>query len=191
VTIKQVETIGKAYIPYTGERGLYVSRVPDKMGVDRLVNLVHKFCLCAMDEQDINNLHCTILYSPKIIPQSEMHREDFHPVTLTCAAWVYSVEIWPGVNEEGYLVARLQSKALESINRLWHLRGGQSTMFPEYKPHITLKTPFEEYRGLTGRLKAVNSQLQVEPILIRLENETVEDIRPKINIESTSATQTK
>jgi hypothetical protein len=189
MTIRELETAGKTYVPYTGENGLYVSRVLDKLGVTKLVNFVHSFKLCTMDEKDIRELHCTILYSPKPIRlEHGLSREDFHPVNLTCAAWVVRIELWPGVNEDGYLLAVLESKALQSIHRLWTVRGGVHT-FKEYKPHISLKTPFDGYRGLTGRMKDANNHLAQEPILIRLENEKVEDIRPDLRIEDASVQQ--
>jgi hypothetical protein len=180
--IRDLVTYAKTYKDYTGEHGLYVSRVPDVFSVDKIVNLVHTSGLCTMDDKDISQLHCTIMYSPNPVRPDNgvegMDRNDMHPVNLVCSAWVVRVEFWPGHDEEGYLVACLESKALHSIHRLWKLRGGVPT-FPEYKPHITLKTPFEEYRGLTHKLKLVNSFLATEPLLIRLEKETVEDIKSK------------
>ena len=176
--------ISKHYTPYTGEHGLYVSRVPDLLSVDKLVNLVHMFKLCTMEDKDINELHCTIMYSPN--PVKTEAKEDMSPVLLPCSAWVLRLEFWPGHDDEGYLVACLESDVLQTLHRLWRLRGGVPT-FPDYKPHVTLKTPFEEYRGLTGRLKDVNRHLEQEPLLIRLEKEKVESIKKLVSVSATTA----
>ncbi len=174
----------KTYTPYTGEHGLYVSRTPDLLSVDKLVNMVHMFKLCTMDDKDINKLHCTIIYSPN--PVHTEAKDDMSPVVQPCSAWVKRVELWPGHDDEGYLVACLESDVLQTLHRLWRLRGGVPT-FPEYQPHITLKSPFEEYRGLTRRLKDVNRHLEEEPLLIRLTNETVEDIKKKTHVSAVAA----
>jgi hypothetical protein len=178
--IKELETLGKAYVPYTGQSGLYVSRVPEPLSQERLVDLVHKHGLCQMTDRDISELHCTIMYSPAgLVKDSNVpDRQDTWPVPMPCAARVIRFEVWPGHNDKGYLVAILESSTLQSIHRLWRLRGGVST-FPTYIPHISVQSPFpwdRPERGFILRLNKVNEELAHSPMLIRLYKETVEDI---------------
>lgn len=179
MAIKELETYGKSYIPFSGgEYGLYVSRVLEPLSQNRLVDFVHKHALCQMSDRDMESLHCTIMYSPpELLDIDKIDHEDLDPVTAPCAARVIRFEMWPGHDEEGYLVASLDSPSLQTVHRLWKLRGCVSTYPNEYKPHITIKTPFEVYRGLTGRLKAVNDVLAQSPMIVRLHKEAVEDIR--------------
>src|ERR1044072_9373289 len=114
--IREAQTLAKTYRPYTGDSGLYVSRVLEPLSQERLIDFVHKHGLCEMDEKDINELHCTIVYSPKglILPIGSTF--DVDPIPTACSAHVISFEFWPGHDDAGYLVACLKSKALVHIN---------------------------------------------------------------------------
>lgn len=184
--IKELETFGKTYRPFTGgDNGVYVSRILEPLSVQRLVDFVHEHALCQMSEHDIEELHCTIMYSPTGI--SSDHRDnDLSPIPLVCAARVVRFEFWPGHDDDGYLVAVLKSDMLQSIHNLWKLRGCIPT-FPEYKPHVTVQTPFEEYRGFSHRLKLANAALEASPILLRLHKERVEDIKKPTLVEFVEA----
>jgi hypothetical protein len=184
--IKELETYGKTYEQFTGgDNGVYVSRILDALSRDRLVDFIHEHALCQMSEKDIDELHCTIMYSPTGIDPE--HRDnDLNPIPLPCSARVVRFEFWEGHDEDGYLVAVLNSPTLNSLHRLWKLRGCIST-FSEYRPHITLQTPFEEYKGLTHRMKLANEAIIHSPIVIRLIQETIEDIKKSTLISSLEA----
>ena len=179
--IKELETHAKTYKPYTGgENGIYVSRVPDPLSTERLVDFVHEHALCRMSDRDIDELHCTIMYSPTGL-SSEATESDIQPVPFPVAARIVRFEFWPGHDDDGYLVACLQSDALQSIHKLWRLRGGIPT-YSVYQPHITVQTPFEEYREFSYRLKRANMELEFSPMLIRLQDERVEDIKHPVDV---------
>lgn len=185
--IKQLKTYAKTYTPFTGgDNGIYVSRIPEPLSVQRLVDFVHEHALCRMSDKDIDELHCTIMFSPAGIVNEESKDNDLNAVPFTVAARVVRFEFWPGRDEDGYLVALLQSPALESIHKLWRLRGCIPT-FEEFKPHITIQTPFDEYRELGWRLKSANNELVYNPMLIRLGDERVEDIKKQYLISTAEA----
>lgn len=177
MAIKELKTYGKTYREFTGgDNGIYISRVPDDLSIQKIVDMVHKHNLCQMSDKDIAELHCTIMYSPAGVVSEEVRKNDFNPIPLACSARVTHFEIWPGHDNSGYLVAILKSDALQHLHKLWKLRGCVST-FGEYKPHVTIQTPFEEYRGLSGNLRAANTDVVENGLVIRLGNETVEDIK--------------
>lgn len=177
MSIRELKTLAKTYKPFTGgDNGIYVSRVPDELSVQKIINLVHCYDLCQMSERDIQELHCTIMYAPAGVGSSDIRDNDLNPVPLPCTARVLRFEFWEGHDNAGYLVAVLKSDALNHIHNLWRLRGCIPT-FSEYKPHMTIQTPFDAYRGLSRKLRMANDEILEEGLIIKLENERVEDIK--------------
>jgi len=173
MAIKEAE-LAKSLKPYTGQRGVYVSRVLVPDSQDKLIDFVHKHGMCQMDATDMGEIHCTIIHSASPLPDP---RVDLKINPLPCAARVVGFDVWPGHDGDGYLVALLQSPMLNALNRLWKLRGCVPTTYDEYLPHITIKTPFEPDRGFTRQQEIANEALANDPMLIILHKEVIEDIK--------------
>lgn len=169
MTIRELQTFGKTYKPFNGQAGLYVSRVLDELSSIKLTDFVHKYALAEMSEEDFQELHCTIIGSPDCIVR------DLTPVNQPCAARVIRFEFWEGHDNAGYLVAILQSQALQQIHTLWQARGATHT-FEEYQPHITIQTPYD-MTGERQNFLHANCALQCDPMLIYLHKEIVEDCK--------------
>lgn len=167
-----IET-AKSYVPFTGVSGVYVSRTLEPKSEAALVEFVQNWELCDLQTQDVSELHCTIVHSADAIPEEA---NSFNVNERPCAARVSAFEWWPGHNNKGYLVATLQSKALEDLNRLWLVRGCRPTRFNEYRPHITITSGIDNSKDLMTKLETVNAYLQDCPLVVRLHNEVVEDV---------------
>jgi hypothetical protein len=147
--------------------GIYIARFLDNASIINLVNFVHKHDITRFTPEAANDLHCTIVYSKGSRPE-----ETVHPVSVPVKAHVKRFEHWPGHNGDGYLVAVLESNALQRIHQFW-LSMGCEHSFPEYTPHITLKHPCSV--GEYDREAAMHaaSELERKPLVVRLLRETL------------------
>lgn len=150
--------------------GLYVCRFLDNASVINLVNFVHKFDLAQLNQEEANDLHCTLVYS------ATSPTFDTRPLLDPCKAHVVRFEHWPGHDGDGYLVAVLQSESLQRIHKYW-LSMGCTHSFPEYTPHITIKHPFSELSYSPQAAIRASRELERKPLALRLLRETLYEMK--------------
>lgn len=154
----------------TPGNGLYVCRFLDHASVIDLINFVQQVGICELDEEDINDFHCTVIHS-EVKPQG-----NFSPVKGACFAHVVNVEHWAGHDGSGYLVATLESDSLAKSNAIWRRRGCVSN-FSVYRPHITLKHPFSKQEYNVTLARQAVAMLARKPLVLRLPFELIFEIK--------------
>lgn len=125
-----------------------------------------------MSDLDIADLHATVIWSPVDVKTKPA------PNFQSVAAYCTRIEFWPGHNEDGYLVAILNSPGLVELNKSWCLQGARNSFQP-YQPHITLKTPFavNQPKQFQVLLDVVRTRLESSPMLLRLESESIQNAK--------------
>lgn len=134
--IRGVITEAKAYKPFDQKtsKGLYLSVVPDSRGLDFLAECGNALGL-DLTAFDLSELHCTVVYSKAMPENVEALPLDKAKVY---SARLVGVEWWPGHDDAGYCVARVQCPALVDLHNEW-LGYGCSRGYEQYNPHMTLK----------------------------------------------------
>lgn len=155
----------------TPGQGIYICRFLDHASVIDLVNFVHQSQVCTLDDADVNDLHCTVMYSPEARPTA-----NYTPVKGMCRAHVRNFEHWPGHDDSGYLVAVLESDTLSKSHSIWKKRGCVST-FPEYQPHVTLKHPFSREEYNVGLVRKATELLTRKPLVLRFPFEMIFEMK--------------
>ncbi len=151
----------------TPGKGFYVARFLDNTSVISLTNLINSSGLCQLDSLDINDLHCTVMYS-----RDHDTDKPYAPIRGTASAYVKEVVYWGGHDNSGYLVALLESSTLHRCFNEWERRGGKSS-FPKYEPHVTLKHPFSFEEFDYAKAKRLKEQLVRKPLVIRMPYELI------------------
>lgn len=85
---------------------------------------------------------------------------------------------WAGHDNEGYLVLKLNSSALQAIHKKWKLAGVKHS-FEDYNPHITLATglPDPNTTDMKISVKLLRMHLRKTPLNIVLEPESVNSLQ--------------
>lgn len=162
-------TTAKTYRPYDGKTGTYASVVPDDRSVIKISEWVRRLGY-GFDESEIDELHCTVVYSKKVLG----------PVTYEAgrsySARLERFEYLPGHDNAGYVVAILYSPELEELHKQWLARGAVHS-FPDYTPHITLVKDLSRTDQLYARMVRLSQTEQ--GTILTLFNHQVESLKSK------------
>lgn len=127
--LKQLEVAGIASGTYVAVRP-----TPNTKGlllrIQRMIDIYNN-----VEGISPHDLHCTILYSPAIIPPKDA-AYIVNP-SKTYSAKMYSFELFGPPGEEDTLVLKLESEKLRRRQADWLRMGGEST-YDEYQPHVSL-----------------------------------------------------
>jgi len=149
--------------PYTGSNGFYAFVQPTSQSVRDIVSM---FPSLALTEKEQSDLHCTIMYSKTALTCDKLPEID---AGFSKKIHVKELAWWPGHKDDGVLVLKLDASVLKPLHDKWKKCGAIPT-YPEYSPHITLKTPITHDE--CKRLLATD----VSPMTIVLENERISDL---------------
>lgn len=160
------------FVPYTGTHGLYsaVDVVPEY--VDAILKLADELEL----SPDEHALHCTVVYSkvaataplPEVLDVVQAYKDN------QFSALVNAVESWVGHNGKTYIVLKLVSESVISLNARCQQLGAEHTFIP-YSPHITLSDEVPVDDAMKARIEFVNKRLARNPVQIMLKNFSVGD----------------
>lgn len=131
--LKVLET-ARTTIPLSEQNsGVYLSVVPDDSSRSKIVEIAKRIGY-PLTDSEISSIHVTVIYSK--------HRPDLSTVNLDHEAEFYAVltgvEWWPGHDNAGYLVLRIESPQLRALHREW-LSYGCTSDYENYTIHMTLK----------------------------------------------------
>lgn len=157
----------KTLTPFTGKSGFYASRLPDKESALEIMRIMSDLChVPGLEFEDIEELHCTVMYSPDKVPSSLV--VDITPKTT----WIIDASIFGTA-----LVLRLfrTSQLSKRFNLLTSL--GCDPTFPDYQPHITI-AKITDPDGKEAIVEALGALLQLSPVPITLGGEIIEDVNP-------------
>lgn len=160
------------FVPYTGTNGLYsaVDVVPEF--VEAILKLSDELEL-SPDEQA---LHTTVIYSKKAATAPLEEVMDVVKVYKDnqFSALINAVESWTGHNGKTYIVLKLVSESIVSLNARCQQLGAEHTFIP-YSPHITLSDEVPVDDAMKARIEFVNKRLARNPVQIMLKNFSVGD----------------
>lgn len=176
MSMKAAETAEAAnkliFVPYTGTNGLYsaVDVVPEY--VEAIMKLADELEL-SPDEQA---LHTTVVYSKvaATAPLSEIMDVVASYKDNQFSAIINAVESWTGHNGKTYIVLKLVSESIISLNARCQQLGAEHTFIP-YSPHITLSDEVPVDDAMKARIEFVNKRLARNPVQIMLKNFSVGD----------------
>jgi hypothetical protein len=166
--IRRLQSLSRAYRPYTGEVGCFVSVEPDVDTQMKLLDWVNRlgFELDAMEEA---RLHCTVVHSKEGAPLS------YNIDTSTrFVGRLQNIEFWEGHDQAGYLVATLQSPDLQARHRYW-VAGGADHSFGAYAPHVTLKRYLSPSEAMYQRMRRLADRERGS--ILAFYNEAIEDVK--------------
>lgn len=159
--------------PFTGTAGIYVSRELTPLAKAKAVAFLRsQFPSVAIADDDIEEQHCTVVYSKTCVRNVDTALTNSAPVT----AQVTSLEWWEGHDKEGYLVALLDAPELITRHKFWLTEGAVHSFTP-YQPHVTLKTPLRVTPSFEEELEAANQFLRTFQLDITLSGEVQEDLK--------------
>lgn len=163
--------VSLTHIPFSGKQGCYSAMVLDDGSKFRITELAKRLDVVIPNP---NDLHCTIMYS-KVAPvdctASDLCTTSYKTAICT------EIKHWTGHDGKTYIVAGLVSEELHHLHARFRKYGAAPTFSP-YSPHITL-TSFEGEltEGQLAVIAAVNHELAVDPVGIRLDNMFVGDLK--------------
>lgn len=114
--------------PFTGNGAYVCSQVSLDASESYLLNFI------GVDKFD-DGLHCTIMYSSK--RKCSPGLADHVLPALVATAPIVALDYWDGHDDEGYIVAKLDSPLMNERNAFWTNKGLQHS-FPDYTAHVTL-----------------------------------------------------
>lgn len=157
---------------YSGQSGLYASVKPIR-GFAKLRTRLHELGVEEITPQD--DVHCTLIYSRNTAPHVVKVGSLLTQGPYNFHATPKEVKWWAGHDEKGYLVLELESHHLHDRHLNWKELGAKHS-FPDYVPHITLASPFEEPKK--AWLNTINKAIQTESLPLVFGGEHAEDIKP-------------
>lgn len=157
---------------YSGQSGLYASVRPVR-GFSKLRSRLRE--LGVEDVVSQEDVHCTLIYSRDSAPHVVKVGGLLIKGPYNFHATPKQVRWWSGHDGDGYLVLELDSSNLHDRHLHWKELGAKHS-FPEYVPHVTLASPFEEPKK--SWLNNINKALQTESFNLVFGGEQVEDIKP-------------
>lgn len=157
---------------YTGETGLYAFVYPMRKHLDKLLKFLQ---ICGLQPVLLantpNETHCTVMHSKgKSIPVNRIPRIDR---ATTYDAQLKGFTSWPGHNDKGYLVAEMESPALQKLHKQWRALGCEH-LFPDYKPHVTVLEGALATPKLASKLNIEYGK--IDPIQLKFHCHSFEDI---------------
>ena len=138
--------------------GIFVKVLPTTKSIDRLKSLIWEIEYFG---PLLDDLHCTVIYSKADVSRVKLpyvDRKNRYTATPT------SVEYWPGQENEGYLVLKMDSIPLTNLH--WEFRNqGIQPSFADYKAHVSLVHPVDPaiYEENKWRLRFINEQIRNAP----------------------------
>lgn len=160
------------------EGGVYVSMVPFmsdsfRKFYDFATNL---FDNVGIDLYPVEELHCTLIYSRGASPTAKDCYEICNPREMYVAAFK-EMEMYPGHDDDGYLVIVFNSKDMTMRHRQW-LGIGAEHSFPDYKCHITLASKFDiESKNAKMAFTALKNYFNSNPLTVHMYGEKFEPIK--------------
>lgn len=154
-------------LSYTGKSGLYVSVTP--VGMISVLSRLREFRIPNL--YGISKLHATLLYSRDRAPALVVAQQLLTSGQGTrYPAKPIKFEYWEGHDKVGYLVLKLESKALVERHKEWAELGQHSF---EYTPHMTIAKDLPLTPELKSTIEKLNSLTWPA---IYFDNEKIEDI---------------
>ena len=153
--------------PYTGSNGFYAWV---NLSTDSLEDVLRYFPELSFTPEEVLDLHVTVMYSKTPISVYYSINDEYNFFTEANAI---GVEYWDGQNGDGYLVVKIESSDLNRLHNKWKDCGAVPT-FPEYSPHMTLKTPFKKNDAL---VKKLDDRVKNKPLNLTLIQEQVQDLK--------------
>jgi len=140
------------------EKGVYISVQPTEITKNNIIKYMEKY-LQGEDTQPIDELHCTISYSP------QKHTGEVFSDEYTALATPKHFSLFNDDNST--LVLELESQLLDERHNYFKTKYGLVDTYPEYKPHITI----------VPKIKNIDyNSLPPIDFVIELNNETVQDL---------------
>jgi hypothetical protein len=132
--IRRLQVISKTYTPFDPKTsaGIYISVTPTAQSVAKIMAWAKALGL-PLSASEQEELHCTVIYS-KTVPSRlrPLDSEARYP------AQVIGIEYWDGHDAAGYIVLKMNSPALQNLNKIW-IDDGCTSAFNPYQPHVTIK----------------------------------------------------
>lgn len=120
----------------TGE-GLYVSVVPSADSIKVLDPVIDSLLNTGLSYTGLPNLHVTVIYSSTSVKDvDEMYRNAEIDPAERFIATIEKFEYWPGHKNQGVLVLKMKSPALEKVHQGLREDGYEVT-YPDYQAHMT------------------------------------------------------
>lgn len=159
--------------PFTGTAGIYVARELTPLSKAKVTAFLRsQFPSLHIDDSDIEEQHCTVVYSKTCIRNLGTALPKASPVNPR----VSGLEFWEGHDKDGYLVAKLVSSDLIERHKFW-LSEGAVHSFSPYEPHVTLKTPLKQTPRFQQELEDANKFLRTFQLDVTLGGEVMEDLK--------------
>jgi hypothetical protein len=159
--------------PFTGTAGVYVSRELTPLSKAKITAFLRsQFPSLPIDDSDIEEQHCTVVYSKTCVRDLDTALPSAAPANIQVA----SLEYWEGHDKDGYLVAKLVAPELIERHKFW-LSEGAVHSFSPYEPHVTLKTPLKQTPRLQQELAEANRFLRTFQLDVTLAGEVLEDLK--------------
>jgi len=139
---------------YTKNAGLYVhAKLPAEFGL-----LLNQLCEdLGLPEADLEELHCTLMYSRDAVPDSMPIIRPVHN------ALIPSVQHWKGHDDQIYVVADVHSMSLIQAHATL-ARAGAEHSFASFSPHVTLGKLETVPDDFDERVEKVNRSLKPNPL---------------------------
>lgn len=159
--------------PFTGTAGIYVSRELTPLSKAKITAFLRsQFPSLPIDDSDIEEQHCTVVYSKTCVRSLDTALPSASPAHSQVAG----LEYWEGHDKDGYLVAKLIAPELVERHKFW-LSEGAVHSFSPYEPHVTLKTPLKQTPRLQQELAEANQFLRTFQLDVTLAGEVLEDLK--------------
>jgi hypothetical protein len=154
---------------YSGLSGLYACVYPAR-GLRQYLEIVENHI---PEVQIQDELHCTLMYSRNAQPSPLIAAQLVNTGPSSFYAIPKCFDYWDGHDNEGYLVLRVESEALNKRHMEWR-RAGARHSFPDYESHITMCTGHKVSKEL---LASMNESLDNSFGGITFVGEHIEDIK--------------
>ena len=156
--------------PLTPESsGTYVCVLPDARSKINL-GYIAKALGVPLRDEDFEELHSTVMYSKGHSPHDLSIQPDQKFV-----AFIKDIEFWDGHDGDGYLVVTLDSPDLQALHKEWIARGLVHS-FPDYSPHVTLKSKLSDSVSLQKKMMRVTPK--VKGFKFTFGQQTIEGLKP-------------
>lgn len=128
--------------------GSYVCALPDTESKIKLARISAALGH-PLGKDDVEDLHSTIMYAKGAFPESIPLQKG-----KRFGAKIIGIEFWDGHDNDGYVVAILDSPDLVNRNKEWAATGLKHS-FDDYSPHVTLFDKLSKTDELVQKINAV------------------------------------
>lgn len=170
-----IKSGGTTIREYTGDNGFYAWL---NVAQDSIKDLMEYFPELKLTQDELLDMHLTVMYSPDAVPLSAVDENKKMPD----AQFIQSVKVneltwWEGHDKEGYLVAKLDPSNIKHLHDKWKAVGAKPT-FDSYEPHVTLKIGIKDTAKIKAWIAKKNKELQnpKRGLQLTLIQEQVEDL---------------